>query len=61
MLSAITYDKSLVPGHLKAAVTAAGGTEKLLLIMDHVEEAGGKAEVTESIEADRVLKTVLEE
>ena len=46
---------------LKAAVTAAGGTEKLLLIMQHVEEAGGKAEVTESIEAYRVLKTVLEE
>ena len=60
MLSAITYDKSLVPGHLKAAVTAAGGTEKLL-IMDHVEEAGVKAEVIESIEADRVLTTVLEE
>ncbi len=46
---------------LKAAVAAAGGTEKLLLIMHHVEEAGGKAEVTESIEAYRVLKTVLEE
>jgi hypothetical protein len=46
---------------LKAAVTAAGGTEKLLLIMHHVEEAGGKAEVTESIEAYRVLKTVLDE
>ncbi len=46
---------------LKAAVTAAGSTEKLLLIMHHVEEAGGKAEVTESIEAYRVLKTVLDE
>ena len=46
---------------LKAAVTAAGGTEKLLLIMQNVEEAGGKAEVTESIEAYRVLKTVLDE
>jgi hypothetical protein len=46
---------------LKAAVTAAGNTEKLLLILHHVEEAGGKAEVTESIEAYRVLKTVLDE
>jgi hypothetical protein len=46
---------------LKAAVTAAGSTEKLLLILHHVEEAGGKAEVTESIEAYRVLKTVLDE
>ncbi len=46
---------------LKAAVAAAGNTEKLLLILQHVEEAGGKAEVTESIEAYRVLKTVLED
>jgi len=46
---------------LKAAVTAAGSTEKLLLILHHVEEAGGKNEVTESIEAYRVLKTVLDE
>jgi hypothetical protein len=47
--------------HLKAAVTAAGSADKLLLILQHVEEAGGKAEITESIEAYRVLKTVLEE
>ncbi len=46
---------------LKAAVAAAGNIEKLLLILHHVEEAGGKAEVTESIEAYRVLKTVLDE
>ena len=47
--------------HLKAAVAAAGNAEKLLLILHHVEEAGGKSEVVESIEAYRVLKTVLEE
>ncbi len=47
--------------HLKAAVVAAGNAEKLLEILHHVEEAGGKSEVTESIEAYRVLKTVLEE
>lgn len=46
---------------LKAAVTAAGNTENLLMILNYVEEAGGKAEVTESIEAYRMLKTVLEE
>ena len=46
---------------LKAAVTAAGGTETLLSILHHVEEAGGRAEVAESIEAYRVLKTVLDE
>jgi hypothetical protein len=46
---------------LKAGVTAAGGTEKLLLILQHVEEAGGRTEVVESIEAYRVLKTVLDE
>jgi hypothetical protein len=45
---------------LKAAVTAAGSTDKLLLILHHVEKAGGRAEVTESIEAYRVLKTVLD-
>ena len=47
--------------HLKAAVAAAGNAEKLLVILQHVEEAGGKLEVTESIEAYRVLKTVLED
>ncbi len=46
--------------HLKAAVNAAGGTENLLLILQHVDEAGGRAEVADSIEAYRVLKTVLE-
>ncbi len=46
--------------HLKAAVSAAGGTENLLLILQHVDEAGGRAEVADSIEAYRVLKTVLE-
>ena len=40
---------------------AAGGTEQLLSILHHVEEAGGRAEVVESIEAYRVLKTVLDE
>ncbi len=47
--------------NLKAAVVAAGGSENLLLILQHVEEAGGKADVEESVEAYRVLKTVLEE
>lgn len=46
---------------LKAAVTAAGNAEQLLLILNYVEEAGGRAEVVESIEAYRVLKTVLED
>ncbi len=46
---------------LKAAVSAAGNAEQLLLILNHVEEAGGRAEVIESIEAYRVLKTVLED
>lgn len=63
---AATKNGSLLPSaykleQLKAAVTAAGNTENLLLILHHVEEAGGKAEVTESIEAYRMLKTVLEE
>ncbi|EMI17966.1 hypothetical protein RMSM_05111 [Rhodopirellula maiorica SM1] len=47
--------------HLKAAVLAAGSSDNLLEILQHVEEAGGKAAVEESIEAYRVLKTVLEE
>ncbi|WP_372721101.1 hypothetical protein [Novipirellula sp.] len=47
--------------HLKAAVLAAGSSENLLEILQHVEEAGGKVAVEESIEAYRVLKTVLEE
>lgn len=46
--------------HLKAAVNAAGGIENLLLILQHVDEAGGRTEVADSIEAYRVLKTVLE-
>ncbi len=46
---------------LKAAVSAAGGAEQLLVILNYVEEAGGRAEVVESIEAYRVLKTVLDE
>ena len=46
---------------LKAAVTAAGSAENLLQILQHVEQAGGLSEVTESIEAYQVLKTVMEE
>ncbi|EMI45447.1 hypothetical protein RRSWK_01851 [Rhodopirellula sp. SWK7] len=46
---------------LKEAVAAAGGAENLLLILQHVEDAGGRVQVEESIEAYRVLKTVLEE
>jgi hypothetical protein len=47
--------------HLKAAVLAAGTTDNLIAILQHVDEAGGRKEVLESIEAYRVLKTVLEE
>lgn len=64
--ASVAKNGSLLPSaykleHLKSAVTAAGNAEKLLLILHHVEEAGGKSEVTESIEAYRVLRTVLEE
>ena len=64
--SPLPKNGSLLPSaykleHLKAAVDAAGSTEKLLQILHHVEEAGGKAEVSENIETYRVLKTVLDE
>ena len=63
---AATKNGSLLPSaykleQLQAAVKASGNTENLLLILHHVEEAGGKAEVSESIEAYRMLKTVLED
>ena len=65
-IASATKSGSLLPTaykleHLKAAVAAAGNADKLLVILQHVEEAGGKSEVTESIEAYRVLKTVLED
>jgi len=47
--------------HLKAAVTAAGNADNLVIILQHVEEAGGYKEVIESVEAYKVLKTVLED
>jgi hypothetical protein len=59
-------NSSLLPSqqkldHLKAAVLAAGNADNLITILHHVDEAGGRKEVLESIEAYRVLKTVLEE
>lgn len=61
-----TKPGSLLPSpqkldHLKAAVSAAGGADNLVTILQHVEDAGGYREVLESIEAYKVLKTVLEE
>ncbi|HBJ36230.1 MAG TPA: hypothetical protein DDZ51_16060 [Planctomycetaceae bacterium] len=46
--------------HLKAAVAAAGSVDNLLLILQHVDEAGGRQEVAESVEAYRALKLALE-
>jgi len=46
--------------NLKAAVAAAGSVDNLLLILQHVDEAGGRQEVAESIEAYRALKLALE-
>lgn len=45
---------------LAAAIAAAGDAANLLLILDHVERAGGPAEVIESIEAYRALKSAVE-
>jgi hypothetical protein len=47
--------------HMKAAVKAAGNADNLVIILQHVEEAGGYKEVIESVEAYKVLKTVLED
>jgi hypothetical protein len=46
--------------HLKAAVAAAGSVDNLLVILQHVDEAGGRHEVAESVEAYRALKLALE-
>ena len=46
--------------NLKAAVAAAGSVDNLLLILKHVDEAGGRQEVAESVEAYRALKLALE-
>jgi len=46
--------------NLKAAVAAAGSVDNLLLILQHVDEAGGRQEVAESVEAYRALKLALE-
>lgn len=48
-------------GNLAAAITAAGDAANLLLILEHVDAAGGPAEVVESIEAYRALKTAVEQ
>jgi len=47
--------------HLAAAVAAADGADNLLTILAHVEQAGGQAEVIESIETYRALKTAVEQ
>ncbi len=46
--------------NLKAAVAAAGSVDNLLLILQHVDEAGGRQEVAESVDAYRALKLALE-
>lgn len=46
--------------NLKAAVAAAGSVDNLLLILQHVDEAGGRQEVAESVEAYRALKLAFE-
>lgn len=60
-----TKGSSLMPSqhkleNLKAAVAAAGSVDNLLLILQHVDEAGGRQEVAESVEAYRALKLALE-
>jgi hypothetical protein len=62
----VTKTSSLLPSqqkldHLKAAVLAAGNPENLITILNHVEDAGGRKDVLDSIEAYKVLKTVLED
>ncbi len=47
--------------HLAAAIAAAGDADNLLLILEHVDAAGGPAEVIESIEAYRALKNAVEQ
>lgn len=47
--------------NLAAAIVAAGDAANLLLILNHVDGAGGPAEVIESIEAYRALKSAVEQ
>lgn len=47
--------------NLAAAIAAAGNAANLLLILERVDAAGGPAEVIESIEAYRALKTAVEQ
>ncbi len=47
--------------NLAAAIAAAGDADNLLLILNHVDAAGGPADVIESIEAYRALKTAVEQ
>jgi hypothetical protein len=63
--TAAAKGSSLMPSqhkleNLKAAVAAAGSVDNLLLILQHVDEAGGRQEVAESVEAYRALKLALE-
>ncbi len=62
----IGKQSSLMPSeqkleNLAAAIAVAGNADNLLLILHHVEAAGGQAEVIESIEAYRALKTAVEQ
>lgn len=47
--------------NLAAAIAAAGDAANLMLILEHVDAAGGPADVIESIEAYRALKTAVEQ
>lgn len=63
--SGASKGSSLMPSqhkleNLKAAVAAAGSVDNLLLILQHVDEAGGRQEVAESVDAYRALKLALE-
>ena len=62
----IGKQNSLMPSehkleNLAAAIAVAGNADNLLSILHHVEAAGGQAEVIESIEAYRALKTAVEQ
>jgi hypothetical protein len=62
----IGKQSSLIPSehkleNLAAAISLASNVDNLLSILHHVEAAGGQAEVIESIEAYRALKTAVEQ
>ena len=45
---------------LREAVSTAGDADTLLKILDHVDQAGGPAEVIQNIETYRALRTAVE-